>query len=103
MFTSDARLKTDIKDLAGCLAKIKALRPVEFHWQGNSDDFKDQGFVAQEFYRIFPDWTMNTDDGIKGISTQQPWQIDTSVLLPNLVGAIIELSAILDAIINPPL
>jgi hypothetical protein len=50
--TSDARRKTNITDMPSMIQKIKQLKPRSYIWK-ESDD-KDDGFVAQEVHKVFP-------------------------------------------------
>ena len=46
--SSDYRLKQDINNIDGAIAKIKTLRPVTFRWKNNVDIGYDSGFIAHE-------------------------------------------------------
>lgn len=90
---SDLRLKTNVADLPKCLATLDLLRPVLFNFKGELSVLQ-AGFIAQEYINVFPDQTMNTDDGVSPLqSNRQAWEIDLSVLIPYLVGAVKELNA----------
>jgi hypothetical protein len=55
--TSDARLKKDITEIEGALAKVKALRPVEYNWTERetlNPGHKEIGFIAQEVEAVVP-------------------------------------------------
>jgi len=60
---SDARLKTNIRPIAGALEKIGQLRGVSFDWI-NQDLHKGDptsGFLAQEMEKVFPDCVNEVD------------------------------------------
>ncbi len=64
---SDARIKTDIKDLTDAVDVIQRLRPVEFRY---TEEYEDQNssiedrpyynFIAQEFQEVFPNQVQRT-------------------------------------------
>jgi hypothetical protein len=69
---SDARLKTDIRDLSGSLDQLLRLHSVNFR-------FKDEarygtglqtGFIAQEVEKVFPSWVSDGPDGFKAITVR---------------------------------
>jgi hypothetical protein len=68
--TSDRRIKTDVQEITGALAKIEALRPVNFLY---TDDYlsvhpeldgakRYNSFIAQEYGEVFPDAVTNQGD-----------------------------------------
>jgi hypothetical protein len=61
--TSDARLKTNVTNLASTtISNIMSLRPVTFNWNGISghdQNVTHTGFIAQEVQSLFPD-SVNT-------------------------------------------
>ncbi len=80
--TSDARLKTNVKDLPKTLPDIMKLRPVSFNWK--SGNVSDRGLIAQEVQKIYPDLLDKSSKGyltmryaglipmlLKGIQEQQ--------------------------------
>tara|TARA_R100000808_G_C2154717_1_gene165956 strand:+ start:1602 stop:5804 length:4203 start_codon:yes stop_codon:yes gene_type:complete len=126
--TSDRRVKKDIADLTGSLAKINAIKPRTFKY---TDEFLDQsfqnhkikdwqkktqmGFVAQELGEVFPDIlesvkhtvkkdnvdydgkTYKKGDEVEIIQTN--WgRRGTLILFSNLVKAVQELSAKVEAL-----
>ena len=52
-FTSDRRLKTNIKPLNEILPKLRQVRPVSYQWKRNQ--IKDYGVIAQEIQTVFPE------------------------------------------------
>lgn len=97
---SDRRLKNDIVDLDGSLSKILALRPVSFKFKTFHTDGKSEGFIAQEFAKVFPQAVTSTDDG-EGDEIPQgvgPWTLGKDGLIVHFVKALQELSAKNDAL-----
>jgi hypothetical protein len=66
---SDIRYKKDIKDLAGSLVKVLAMRGVSYKWidedkYGSDTQF---GVIAQEIERIVPEVVTTGADGVKRV------------------------------------
>lgn len=96
--TSDLRLKTNIRDVAGAAEKLKALRPVTFDRKGEgteeigpqerkqavAEKNKDRmGFVAQEVRKVFPNLVAeNPETGMLSVNYVE--------MIPVLVAAIQE-------------
>jgi trimeric autotransporter adhesin len=76
LYTSDRRLKTDIRDIEG-LETILALRGVKFRWK--KDGSIDLGLIAQEVEAVAPDLVVT--DPVSGLK---------SVKYGNLVAPLIE-------------
>jgi hypothetical protein len=60
VYTSDARLKENIKPLTNILSIVKALNPVSFDWKPNSfrgsgKAVPDYGLIAQEVEQVIPE------------------------------------------------
>ena len=53
LYTSDARLKKDIKPIENPLEKIMKLRGVEFKWKSSNE--KTLGFIAQDVEKVVPE------------------------------------------------
>ncbi|MEL7002055.1 MAG: tail fiber domain-containing protein, partial [Bacteroidota bacterium] len=52
---SDIRLKKNIGDMADVLNDVMKLRPVNYHFNQQSDqDLANMGFIAQEVLKVFP-------------------------------------------------
>lgn len=87
---SDARIKTDVRDIAGALETIGRLRPVKFRY---TDDYRAkhpsiedrdyENFIAQEYRRVFPECVKDDGAGLL--------QVDTYNVIPTLVAAVQEL------------
>ncbi len=68
--TSDARLKTDVRNLGGSLDRLLQLRSVNFHYKDEARYGRGEqtGFIAQEMEKVFPQWVTTGPDGMKAIS-----------------------------------
>jgi len=82
--SSDARLKENVADLDGQLAKILALKPRKFDFINGPKDCT--GFIAQEMETVYPDAVGEDVDGFKTIG-------GISVMEARLIKAIQELTA----------
>ena len=63
--TSDRRHKKDFEEVAGALAKVRALHPVLYNWISSSNinpAVKELGFIAQEVEEILPNVISTADD-----------------------------------------
>jgi len=69
---SDARLKHEIQDLDGALARLLELRGVTFKYRDpqaiHELDGERIGMIAQEVERVFPDWVEEAPDGYKRLT-----------------------------------
>jgi Ca2+-binding RTX toxin-like protein len=93
--TSDRRLKKDVEEVADALAKVKALRPVEYNWISSANlnpSCKELGFLAQEVEEIVPAVVATSDD------ENATKRVAYDRLTALLVGAVKEQSAIIDAL-----
>ena len=63
LLTSDARKKHNIEslDIVKALEKITQVRAVSFNW--NHNDHADEGVIAQELEKIFPELVVHSADG----------------------------------------
>jgi predicted outer membrane repeat protein len=81
--TSDARLKTNLRQIANSGSIIDAIRPVLHDWKtGETDSY---GFLAQELIEVFPR-AVTAGDNDSEVS--KPWGVDMSKLIPVLVAEI---------------
>jgi hypothetical protein len=64
-YSSDRRLKHDIKTYQNGLGQILKLRGVEFTW--NKDDQQDIGFIAQEVEKVEPRLVTKDQSGFKAV------------------------------------
>ena len=80
--SSDARLKTNLRDITDSSVIIDALKPRRFDWLTFTKEKDDYGFVAQEAYEVYPKMvTVGGDD-----PAEKPWGMDASKLIPVLVA-----------------
>lgn len=94
---SDARVKENVLSIPNCLAKITALRPVQYNFIGSPTT--EYGYIAQEFINQFPQWTFtNGDNGTDPLGSNPPWQVYKDDLPPHVVGAIKELNVTLTSV-----
>lgn len=79
---SDARLKTNIENLADVMPKLLNLRGVTFEWK-DKERFGDKpqiGMIAQEVEKEFPQLVTTNSDGFKSLDYQK----FTAVLLEGM-------------------
>jgi hypothetical protein len=96
---SDARVKTDIHDLTGCLETIQRLRPKRF--KQHTSDFggpggtlrimedesrESLGLIAQEALHVVPEAVIVPEDEARDLYT-----MNYTMLIPLLIGAVKEL------------
>lgn len=66
LYTSDARLKKDVKKIAKALLNLEKMRGVHFTW--NETNEKEMGFIAQEIEKIHPELVVtNKKTGMKSV------------------------------------
>lgn len=84
-FSSDEKLKKNIKILNNSLDKIKQIDGVEFDWNENTEHSgHDLGVIAQQVEKVFPDIVATRDNGYKAVRYEK--------LIPVLIEAIKELA-----------
>ncbi len=87
-FSSDRRLKQNIKNIASGLSTVKKLNPVSYDWIKPTDkgmQGTQMGFIAQELEEILPSMVLTSDD------EQKTKSVKYHEMLPVLVKAIQEL------------
>jgi hypothetical protein len=94
---SDAREKTNVQPMVGSLAKIAALKPVEFDWI-KSGEHVNSGFIAQDVEEVFPEFVVENmsdagQEARKGLTGGM-----TSGIIPHLVKAIQEQQAVINSL-----
>jgi len=57
--SSDERLKDEIDDMPSQLENIQKLKPRKFKWKSSGEH--DNGFIAQEYYSVYPERTNHKD------------------------------------------
>lgn len=68
-YSSDERLKDNIRPIEGALAKLLTLRGVEFEWNDKQDRYTgtDVGVVAQDIETVFPSLVNEQSNGFLGV------------------------------------
>ena len=89
---SDYRLKENVTNLTGSLAKVDQLEPKAFNFISDPDEPKI-GFIAHEVQDIVPQAVSGVKDAVREDGTPKYQGLDHSMLVPLLVGAIKELKA----------
>ena len=86
-YSSDERLKDNIKPIQGALDKVCKLGGYEFDWNSKQDVYEghDIGVIAQEVEAVFPELVTDRDSGFKAVKYEK--------LVPALIEAIKELKA----------
>jgi len=73
---SDRRLKKNIEPLSGSLERITQLEPVSFEFIDEKyPDGMQEGLIAQDVEKVFPEWVETSENGYKGIRYGLPLQI----------------------------
>lgn len=92
-YSSDRRLKEDIREISNALEKVNALRGVTFAWseaagEGKQDarfhNEREAGVIAQEVLEVLPEAVKKRASGYYGVKYEQ--------IIPLLIGAVKELS-----------
>jgi hypothetical protein len=85
-FTSDERLKQNIKVITSALDKVDQISGVEFDWDTEKQTLHtghDIGVLAQEIEKVIPEAVTTRDDGYKAVKYEK--------IIPLLIEAIKEL------------
>lgn len=93
--SSDYRLKEDVVSVATPLTRLNNLNPVNFRWK--SSGARVDGFLAHELASVVPDAVTGAKDAVDGSGNPIYQGIDQSKLVPLLVAAVQELSALVEA------
>ena len=84
--TSDANLKTNIRDLNNAGALIDQLRPRIFDWKESGHNTDNTGFVAQEVFEVFPDAVSKGSDTISDSPDYKQWSMDAGKFMPLVIA-----------------
>ena len=86
-YSSDRRLKDNIKEIPNCLSRLKDVRGVEFDWNDKQSVYEghDIGVIAQEIEKIAPSLVTDRDNGFKAVKYEK--------LTAILIQAVKELAA----------
>jgi hypothetical protein len=77
LYSSDKRLKSDITELSGGLAKLDALNPVSFRFTADPSKTIHLGLIAQDVQKVYPEAVKEDDKGFLKLN------------YPSLIGPII--------------
>jgi hypothetical protein len=83
--SSDARLKTNVRDFPNSGDLIDRMQPRVFGWKANGK--VGHGFIAQELNQVYPEAVSVGGEDAK----LKPWQVDYSKLTPVLVAEVKDL------------
>ena len=89
-YSSDIRLKENIKPIENALSKVESISGNTYDWKEGYDEIhshkgNDVGVIAQEIEEILPQIVTNRDNGYKAVQYEK--------IVPLLIEAIKELSA----------
>jgi len=87
--SSDYRLKENIVDLTGAIAKLQQLKPRQFNFISDPDTTYD-GFIAHEVQEVIPTAASGSKDETNSDGTPKYQGIDQSKLVPLLTAALQE-------------
>ena len=91
-YSSDKRLKKNIKPISGALDKLSTISGVEFDWiekeEVHSHKGHDVGVIAQEVEKVLPEVVATRDNGYKAVNYEK--------IVPLLIEAIKDLKAEVD-------
>ena len=89
--SSDHRLKENVEDMTGAIARVKQLAPKRFSWKVDDlDNPNFDGFLAHEAQVVVPQAASGTKDEVDGEGNPVMQSIDHSMLVPLLTGALQE-------------
>ena len=92
-FSSDERLKDNIKPIPDALEKVISISGNTFDWNSNSShQGKDVGVIAQEIEKVLPEIVTTRDNGYKAVQYEK--------IVPLLIEAIKELKKEIDELKN---
>jgi hypothetical protein len=88
--SSDYRLKENVADMTGAIARVKQLAPKRFNFIADPDDTTVDGFLAHEAQTVVPEAITGTKDEVDDDGNAVMQGIDQSKLVPLLTGALQE-------------
>ena len=95
-FTSDARVKEDVRDLEVGLSELQKVRPVRYRYNGRAGTpagLAGVGIVGQEIESVFPETIRRVDSGAGEPGLEGLRVFDPSALTYVLINAVKELAA----------
>ena len=87
--SSDYRLKENVADMTGAIARVKQLAPKRFNFIADADTTLD-GFLAHEAQAVVPEAVIGTHNEVDDDGNAVMQGIDQSKLVPLLTGALKE-------------
>ena len=88
--SSDHRLKENVTDMTGAIARVKQLAPKRFNFIADTDDTTVDGFLAHEAQAVVPEAVTGTHNEVDDNGDAVMQGIDQSKLVPLLTGALQE-------------
>ena len=88
--SSDHRLKENVTDMTGAIARVKQLAPKRFNFIADPDDTTVDGFLAHEAQTVVPQAITGTHNEVDDDGNAVMQGIDQSKLVPLLTGALKE-------------
>ena len=88
--SSDYRLKENVADMTGAIARVKQLAPKRFNFITDPDDTTVDGFLAHEAQTVVPEAVIGTHNEVDDDGNPVMQGIDQSKLVPLLTGALQE-------------
>ena len=95
--SSDHRLKENVADMTGAIARVKQLAPKRFNFIADADTTVD-GFLAHEAQAVVPEAVSGTHNEVDDDGNAVMQGIDQSKLVPLLTGALREAIAKIEAL-----
>ena len=95
--SSDHRLKENVADMTGAIARVKQLAPKRFNFIVDADKTVD-GFLAHEAQTVVPEAVTGTHNEVDDDGNAVMQGIDQSKLVPLLTGALQEAIAKIEAL-----
>ena len=95
--SSDHRLKENVADMTGAIARVKQLAPKRFNFIADADTTVD-GFLAHEAQTVVPEAVHGTHNEVDDDGNAVMQGIDQSKLVPLLTGALQEAIAKIEAL-----
>jgi hypothetical protein len=95
--SSDYRLKENITPLTNALARVSALKPVQWSWK-DCDGAVGEGFIAHEVQDVVPAAVSGEKDAVDAEGNIKPQGMDSSYLVATLTAAIQEQQALITAL-----
>ena len=95
---SDHRLKENVSDMTGAIARVKQLTPKRFSYISDPDSTIVDGFLAHEAQTVVPNAISGTHNEVDDDGNAVMQGIDQSKLVPLLTGALKEAVAKIEAL-----